>query len=71
MHMFGISNAELFASFRKGTRNGNWKRLDRLEKAHFWIALWYAKRSGSIVNGELMKIWLIEPDYIFWLGMVR
>ena len=71
MRMFGISNAELFASFRKGTRNGNWKRLNRLEKAHFWVAPWYAKRSRSIVKGELMKNWLIELDYIFWLGMAR
>ena len=50
-----ITYEGIFTSFRKGLRNGNWKRLDGLEKALYRAALWYAKRVGSIVNGELVE----------------
>jgi hypothetical protein len=33
---------ELFAGFRKGQRNGNWRKLSRLEKALYRASLWYS-----------------------------
>ena len=98
-------------SFRKGLRNGNWRKLCRLEKALYQASLWYSRRQGTIINelvvgklsvlvaklkatkgarifkrgyekaielldkGEsifawapLFKVWLKDPDYVFWLG---
>ncbi|HDS45792.1 MAG TPA: hypothetical protein ENN68_06845 [Methanomicrobia archaeon] len=46
---------ELQASFRKGVRNGNWRRLSRLEKALVMTATAYAKRYGQIVNAQLLQ----------------
>ena len=111
-----LSYEELFTNFKKGMRNGNWKRLRFLDKALYRAAMWYVKRGGSIVNEILvenlsalverlketkgmrifkrgfekalemlnkseeeevftwapqLKYWLKDPDYIFWLGMVR
>ena len=34
---------ELLTSFRKGLRNGNWRKLSRLEKALFMASLWYSR----------------------------
>ena len=50
-----ISYAELNATFRKGLRNGNWRRLRFLDKALFRAAMGYAKRGRSIVNGLLVE----------------
>jgi len=46
---------ELLASFRKGLRNGNWRKLNFLDKALFRASLWYAKHRGSIVNTALVE----------------
>ena len=54
-----ISYAELNATFRKGLRNGNWRRLRFLDKALFRDAMGYAKRGRSIVN-ELLVEKLLE-----------
>lgn len=43
------------ATFRKGLRNGNWRRLRFLDKALYRASLWYAKRGRSIVNGLLVE----------------
>jgi hypothetical protein len=102
---------ELLTSFRKGLRNGNWRKLSRLEKALFMASLWYSRIQGAIINemvvGKLsvlvdklkatsgarvfkrgyekavellskgegifvwapsLKVWLKDPDYVFWLG---
>lgn len=53
--MSDITHADLFASFRKGLRNGNWKRLNRLDKTLFRASLWYAKHRGSIVSASLVE----------------
>jgi len=50
-----ITYEECFTSFKKGLRNGNWRKLRFLDKALFRAAMWYAKRSGSIVNGLLVE----------------
>ncbi len=53
--MSGITYEELLASFKKGLRNGNWKKQNRLDKALVRASLWYAKHRGSIVNTALAE----------------
>ena len=50
-----ITYAELNATFRKGLRNGNWRKLRFLDKALFRAAMGCAKRGRSIVNGLLVE----------------
>jgi len=45
-----LTYTDLLANFRKGLRNGNWRKLRRLEKALFQAALWYSWRQGTILN---------------------
>ncbi len=45
---------ELLASFRKGLRNGNWRRLHSKEKALYMVALWYSCMRGAILNEMLV-----------------
>ena len=62
-----ITYDELFATFRKGLRNGNWRRLEFMDKALYRVALWYLKRMtkregrGSIVNGKLVEKHFFKP----------
>ena len=46
---------ELFATFRKGMRNGNWRKLRFIDKALFRAAMGYAKHGGSILNRMLVE----------------
>jgi len=48
--MSAITEDELFAVFRRGLRNGNWKKLKAGEKALFKAALCYLRRGGRIVS---------------------
>jgi hypothetical protein len=41
---------ELLTNFRKGLRNGNWRKLSRLEKALVMASLWYSRVQGAIIN---------------------
>ena len=50
-----LSYEELLTSFRKGLRNGNWRRLNPLDKALYRASLWYVKHSGSIINAALVE----------------
>ncbi len=50
-----LTYEELFTSFKKGIRNGNWKRVRFLDKALYRAAMWYVKRGGSIVNEMLVE----------------
>ena len=50
-----ITNMDLFASYKKGQRNGNWRKLNRLDKALYRASLWYTKHLGRIVNGTLVE----------------
>lgn len=45
---------ELLTSFRKGLRNGNWRKLRRVEKALVSASLWYSKNQGTIINEVLV-----------------
>lgn len=50
-----ITYEGLLASFRKGLRNGNWRKLNFLDKALVRASLWYAKHRGGIVNTTLVE----------------
>jgi hypothetical protein len=45
---------ELLRDFRKGLRNGNWRKLSRLEKALFMASLWYSRHQRAIINELLV-----------------
>jgi hypothetical protein len=47
---------ELLTGFRKGQRNGNWRKLSRLEKALFMASLWYSRVHGAIINEKLVRM---------------
>ena len=53
MQMFTYK--ELLTSFRKGLRNGNWRKLRRLEKALYMASLWYSRVQGAIMNEMLVS----------------
>ena len=50
-----VTYAGLNATFRKGLRNGNWRKLRFMDKALFRAAMGYAKCGRSIVNGLLVE----------------
>ena len=45
---------ELLRDFRKGLRNGNWRKLSRLEQALVRASLWYSGVQGAIMNEMLV-----------------
>ena len=49
-----VTYAGLNATFRKGLRNGNWRKLRFLDKALYRASLWYAKHR-CIINGMLVE----------------
>jgi len=50
-----ITGDVLFASFRRGLRNGNWKKLKKRERALFKAALFYLRRGGRIVSVSVLE----------------
>ncbi len=48
--MSAITGDELFAVFRRGLRNGNWRKLRERERALFKAALCYLRQGGRIVS---------------------
>jgi len=50
-----ITEDVLFASFRRGLRNGNWKKLHGRERALFKAALCYLRRGGRIVSALVLE----------------
>jgi hypothetical protein len=53
MQMFTYK--ELLRNFRKGLRNGNWRKLSRLEKALVMASLWYSRVQGAIINEMVVR----------------
>ena len=45
----------LFASFRRGLRNGNWRKLKERERALYKAALFYLRRGGKIVSESVLE----------------
>ena len=52
----------LLTSFRKGLRNGNWRKLRRVEKALYMASLWYARVRGAIMNETLVGMLSVLVD---------
>ena len=50
-----IRYEDLLNAFKKGLRNGNWRKLSRLEKALYRVTLVYAKIKRKIVNSNLVR----------------
>ena len=46
---------ELFTGFRKGLRNGNWRKLSRLEKSLYMASLGYSRIRGAIMSELLVS----------------
>ena len=46
---------ELLTSFKKEQRNGNWRKISRLEKALFMASLWYSRVKGAIINEMVVR----------------
>ncbi len=44
----------LFCLWKKGFRNGNWRKLSKIEKALYMASLSLAKMRGRIVNSRLI-----------------
>jgi len=53
MQMFTYKG--LLRDFRKGLRNGNWRKLRRVEKALYMASMWYARVRGAILNEKLVS----------------
>ena len=49
-----LMHEKLLTSFRKGLRNGNWRKLSRLKKALYMASLWYSRVKGAIINEQLV-----------------
>ena len=57
-----FTHEELLRAFRKGLRNGNWRKLHRVEKALYRAALWYARVRGAIMNETLVGMLSVLVD---------
>ena len=50
-----LTYEELFRSFKKGLRNGKWRKLDRVERAFYRASLGFSKIKGKIVNSTILE----------------
>ena len=50
-----FTHNELLSSFKKGFRNGNWRKFTRVEKAFYRASLIYSRIQGKIVNSNLLE----------------
>jgi len=57
-----FTHEELLRAFRKGSRNGNWRKLRRVEKALYMAALWYSRVQGAIMNETLVGMLAVLVD---------
>ena len=48
--------ADLQGYWRKGLRNGNWRKLNPLKKGLYMAARWYARGKGEILSGRLVAM---------------
>jgi len=51
-----ITYEDILAGMRKGLRNGNWRKLRRVEKALYMASMWYARVRGAIMNETLVEM---------------
>jgi len=57
-----ITYEDILAGMRKGLRNGNWRKLHRVEKALYMASLWYARVRGAIMNETLVGMLAVLVD---------
>ena len=50
-----ITGDMLSAIYRRGLRNGNWRKLKASERAFFKAALFYLRRGGRIVSVSVLE----------------
>jgi len=50
-----ITGDMLSAIYRRGLRNGNWKKLKASERAFFKAALFYLRRGGRIASALVLE----------------
>jgi len=50
-----LRHRELLTWLKKGVRNGNWRRLNRLERALYRASIWYSRHYRCIVNMLLVE----------------
>jgi hypothetical protein len=50
-----FAHKELLRNFRKGLRNGNWRKLSRLEKALYMALLGYSRVQRAVMNENLVN----------------
>jgi len=50
-----LKYSELISSFKKGLRNGNWRKLEGIERAFFRASLSVSRIKGKIVNPVLLE----------------
>ena len=53
--MYALTVDVLFAIYRRGLRNGNWRKLKASERALFKAALCYLRRGGRIVSVSVLE----------------
>ena len=53
--MYALTGDVLFAVFRRGLRNGNWKKLHGRERALFKAALCYLRQGRRIVSALVLE----------------
>ncbi|OFV65905.1 MAG: hypothetical protein SBU_001087 [Candidatus Syntrophoarchaeum butanivorans] len=57
-----LTHGDILKAFRKGLRNGNWRRLSKRERALYMASLWYARVQGMIVNGLIVSKLMVLID---------
>lgn len=50
-----LTHSELLNSFKKGFRNGNWRKLNRVERGLYRASIIYARFQGKVVNQTLVE----------------
>ena len=65
-----VTYTDLNAPFRRGLRNGNWRKLRFLNKALYRAAMGYAKQGRSIVDGKLVEKHFFQKE-IFTKETIR
>ena len=53
--MYALTVDVLFASFRRGLRNGNWKKLKERGEVFFNAALFYLRQGGRVVSMSVLE----------------
>ena len=50
-----LTYEDILQCWKKGLRNGNWRKLSGLEKALYMASLWYSRVLGAIINEGVVK----------------